>query len=275
MIVPLKNKNDSCYIDVALLSLFRSPCPLIRRSIIREQYDCIQDNVCGGSESRCHVEELQREIKRIAIDLSKGKKTNIDCLREKLVNCPKLNETERFDKVGMNDPSVFIEFLFSLFPCLKEAVEMQKRFQCPDCKEKVQLYTHVPPLKYLVTGPLENIHGTELSSLINEQKHDFSDVPFIIFDLTRVDDRGDFVDDVVVYPEKKLRLGKSLVWLTSIVVWLDFHYTCYTLIKNEWYHFDDTKKKAFIVGDYDDLLSCKRGGSPLTNAKWFVYQKKR
>jgi len=270
---PLKNKDDSCYIDVALISLFINPSLNVKRSISLSP-ECSPRSVVEtcGAKDLASTRKIQNLVRKTADRLRNHRKSNstravpIQALRNASKKCPTLNDSERFDKSGMNDPSVFIEYIAALFPCMNVKIETNG---------KVETKKH--PIIYLETGSLEKIDGMDLSDVVelHERKNKIEIVnpPFVVFDLTRLNHKGEYVDDVQVFPDRRLDLGGSKpLLLTAVVVWKDYHYTVYARIGRTWYYFDDMEKNVEKIGGYNKMIQ-DRSEFATMDGKLFVYQK--
>ena len=247
---PLKNKKNSCYIDVVLTALFINPSDAAVKAM--NSIACAPSSkVCGTDENS--VQHIQAIIRDVAAELEEHSYESkyyisIDELRQSAKKCPVLNNNERFDRGSMNDPSVFMEYLVHLFPCLKIK------------NSKGQL---ISPLINLETGPLKDINGFDLSDVVDnhmEKNSAFNNPPLIVFDLTRLNSKGEYEDDIEVIPDEFLNLSGTKYQdvpseLSAVVVWKDFHYTVYAKVEDIWYYFDDTDKFVEKVGTYEDLLS--------------------
>lgn len=233
---PLINKNDSCYMDVVLNALFLDPSAAVTNALSGIPKCVPSAKICGARNSQI-TRMIQSKIRDVANELeihSPGVDyyVSLEELRQSAKSCPILNGPERFDQSGMNDPSVFTEYIINIFPCLKNSGKS--------------------PLTYLETGPLKKINGMELSDVIDKQDQTFENPQLIIFDLTRLE-KGKYNANVKVIPDEKLDFG-TLSELTAVVVWRDYHYSVYVKVQDIWYYFDDTDEYVEEVGSYEDLL---------------------
>ncbi len=259
---PLQNKHDSCYMDVVLNALFLDPTRSVEKSL-EDISRCVPANNVCGTDSKESTRDIQDTVRDVANHLkiigeSKGVEdyVSLDEVRKSALSCPVLNSTERFDKEGMNDPSVFIEYLVELFPCMKK------------------LNSGESPLVYLERGPLINIHNKDLSEVVDMHADNtgetFSNSELVIFDITRLE-RGKYNTNVHVEPDEIILYdnGKRLE-LTAVVVWENYHYTVYVNVDETWYYLDDNEKYVEEVGDYSDLLKHK-GEFVSQDGKLFFY----
>lgn len=236
---PLINKDDSCYMDVVLNALFLDPSPEIKQVFEDSSPLCVPDNNICGTTSEEATRDIQSTIIKLANELNLHRRganyyLSLDDIRKSAMACPVLNNPERFDKDGMNDPSVFIEYLVELFPCIR------------------YLNSDKSPLVYLETGPLKKIHGKNLSEVIGEENViDFEDSELVIFDITRLE-RGKYNENVRVVPDETLL--HDLLELSAVVVWENYHYSVYVNVDGTWYYLDDAEEYVEKVGDYSDLL---------------------
>jgi hypothetical protein len=272
---PLVHSNDSCYMDSAMIALFLRPCRAVKNAI--EKKKCSSPDftkICGERKSARNV---QRVIRNTAIELSEHSPSSMDSvdlsfLRVSAKSCPALNGRERFDREGMNDPSVFLEYIFAIFPCLNMTV--RKVSECSDCNAIVSLDEKTTPLVYLETGPLKSIDGLMLSNVIEIHEEnsgiEFRSPGFIVFDLTRLDMRGRYLKNVQVIPDQSIRLGGGRLQLRAVVVWHNFHYTVYAKVGRTWYYFDDMEDEVEKIGTYKDMIEDDDEFATM-DGKLFVY----
>ncbi len=267
-IQPLINDRDSCYIDSLLVALFADPSPYIKKHILTPSPTCVDDDACNGDISY----RIQDEIRRVAYLIAVGKATSVQSLRRMIKKCPKLNAGERFDITGMNDPSIFFDmFMLKVFPCL--TIPSKGQEVCPDCNQKVDVVDKTNLLIPLETGPLDDIDGLLLSTIVKEQNLQLIFPDFVIFDLIRKD--PGYRDDIVVVPDREMTVGlsgmKNTLRLKSLVVWEDYHYTAYCLVDGVWNYYDDTEDRVEVIGTYMDMLHSNP--NPMTSAKLYVYSR--
>ena len=270
---PLKNKDDSCYIDVALIALFINPSSTVKKALSKVP-ECTPETVvetCGAktlASTRKIQEMLRTTAQRLAKHRTSGttRPISIQSLRRASLKCPTLNDPERFDRSGMNDPAVFIEYISALLPCLSVKI-----------KTKKQIVKKSHPIIYLETGKLKQLNGLYLSDVVERHERmrsiEVDNTPFVIFDLTRLNDKAKYVHDVQVVPDRKIDMGGSKpLLLTAVIVWQDYHYTVYARIGRTWYYFDDLEKYVEKIGGYDKMIQDKEDFAT-TDGKLFVYQK--
>jgi ubiquitin C-terminal hydrolase len=261
-IQPLVNKNDSCYIDTVLIALFIDP----QNWIIRRLHSrCHEVEMCGTKVPRRTVKKIRDKYRQVASKISRHnsrshRPVKIEAVRNISTLCPLLNNKERFDQKGMNDPAVYLEFILNLFPC-----EDGK-----NSPEKVV---------YLNTGPLKKLHNTYVGDLVQKQNLVWdTQCDHVILDITRLNSKGKYVPGIRIYPEECLQFenGPELL-LHAIIVWVNFHYTVYAIVGDQWFYFDDTTDAVKPIGSYKKLLSqsykTTKLPSPLTDAKLYFYSK--
>ena len=268
---PLKNKDDSCYIDVALIALFINPSSVVKKalSVVPECTPKSVVETCGAKTIES-TRKIQDVLRKTAARLAKhraGKRTiSIQSLRKASKRCPTLNNPERFDRSGMNDPAVFIEYISALLPCLTVKI-----------KTNNNIVKKLHPIIYLETGKIEKLNGLDLSDVVDrhetKNRIEVENTSFILFDLTRLDERGKYVEDVQVFPDRKMHMGGSKpVLLTAVIVWKEYHYTVYARIGRTWYYFDDLEKNVDKIGSYEKMIE-DRDEFATTDGKLFIYQK--
>jgi len=261
--------------DSAMIALFLRPCRTIKNAI--EKKKCSSPDftkICGERKSARNVQHVIRDT---AIELSEHSPSSTDSvdlsfLRVSAKSCPALNGRERFDREGMNDPSVFLEYIFAIFPCLNMTV--RKVSECSECNAIVSLDEKTTPLVYLETGPLKSIDGLMLSNVIEIHEEnsgiEFRSPGFIVFDLTRLDMRGRYLKNVQVIPDQSIRLGGGRLQLRAVVVWHNFHYTVYAKVGRTWYYFDDMEDEVEKIGTYKDMIEDDDEFATM-DGKLFVY----
>jgi hypothetical protein len=238
---PLKNKDDSCYMDVVLNAFFLDPSRGVENSL-EDISTCVPANNVCGTTSHQATRDIQSTIRDVADNLKMHREgvnyyLSLDDIRDSAKACPVLNDPERFDKDGMNDPSVFVDYLVELFPCMKN------------------LNSGESPLVYLERGPLKKINGMELSDVVDMHADKtgeiFDNSELVIFDITRLEG-GKYNQNVKVVPDEIL--DEEQLELTAVVVWKDYHYSVYVIVDGIWYYLDDTEEYVEKVGSYEDLL---------------------
>lgn len=275
-IQPLLNRDDSCYMDTAMIALFLRPSRALKKIIGNSRCSSPGfENICGGKRNARRVQEIIRHTARELADHSAMSEETVDLapLRLAAKNCPSLNRHERFDREGMNDPSVFLEYIFALFPCLKMTVRRISTC-CRHCDAQISLDEKVNPLVYLETGPLKDIDGMMLSDVVDLHEENtntrFMSPSFIVFDITRLSMRGRYLHDIEVTPDRSIALGRRTLHLRAIVVWRNHHYTVYAKTGHVWYYFDDMEDTVEKIGSYEDMIEDDDGFATM-DGKLFVY----
>jgi hypothetical protein len=295
-IQPLVHENNSCYIDVVFIALFIDPLqPVI--NVLRKR-NCVE-NVCGNTLKE--VRMIQDSVRKIATELSSHSEYSDDnftlsSVRKSMLKCPLLNKNERFDQGDMNDPSVFLDCFFKIFPCFrtlkikynqeetfgnkaKSASRSQSRSQSRGRSQKrkrlkgvtITLFKMVNPLIALETGPIKSIDGKYLSDIVEEQPFTLIRPRFVIFDLVRLNSRGKYVKNLEVYPDEIMKINGRLLELRSIIVWEDFHYSVYSRVDGEWFYFDDMAADVKRIGTYEEMLESEVGPQVVISGKLYVY----
>ena len=287
---PLLNLNNGCYIDVMMIALFRNPSPLVKRVVMKPSQDrmCVPVDACSPDPvpSRRTAKKIQTATRNVALAISNGKTTNLIRLRKIIRDCPELNKNERFDAGGMNDCSVFFEFLIEIFPCLKAVKEKKQTVKCPDCSALVSYTPTHSPLFYLAHGRnIARWNGKKLSEIIKSRVNEdfnslkFKTAPLILFDFTRLDENMKYRDDVCVLPDRHMSFvrGGPRRNLRAIVVWADEHYAVFALLTNgAWFYFDGNQTHPYKIGSWEKLLRHDYDEdehiiSPIRNSKLYVY----
>jgi hypothetical protein len=272
-IQPLVHENNSCYIDVVFIALFIDPLqPVI--NVLRKR-NCVE-NVCGNTLKEVRI--IQDSVRKIATELSSHSEYSDDnftlsSVRKSMLTCPLLNK-ERFDQGDMNDPSVFLDCFFKIFPCfrtLKIKYNQEGAKKKKKSKVTITLFKIVNPLIALETGPIKSIDGKYLSDIVEEQPFTLIRPRFVIFDLVRLNSRGKYVKNLEVYPDEIMKINGRLLELRSVIVWEDFHYSVYSRVDGEWFYFDDMAADVKRIGTYEEMLESEVGPQVIISGKLYVY----
>ena len=272
-IQPLVHENNSCYIDVVFIALFIDPMqPVI--NVLRKR-NCIE-NVCGNTVQEMRA--IQDSVRNIATELSSHSEYSneyftLSRVRQSMLKCPLLNKSERFDEGDMNDPSVFLECFFKIFPCfrtLKIKYDQEKRTK-KGRSVTITLFKMVNPLVVLETGPIKTIDGKYLSQIVGEQTFSLVRPRFVIFDLIRMNSKGKYVKNLKVYPDESMKINGRVLGLRSVIVWDDFHYSVYSKVDGEWFYFDDMWRSVKRIGTFAELLESNVGPEVIISGKLYVY----
>jgi hypothetical protein len=272
-IQPLVHENNSCYIDVVFIALFIDPIQPVINALRKR--NCIE-NVCGNTVQEMRA--IQDSVRNIATELSSHSEYSneyftLSLVRQSMLKCPILNNSERFDEGDMNDPSVFLECFFKIFPCfrtLKIKYDQEKRTK-KGRSVTITLFKMVNPLVVLETGPIKNIDGKYLSQLVEEQSFSLVRPRFVIFDLIRMNSRGKYVKNLKVYPDESMKINGRVLGLRSVIVWDDFHYSVYSKVDGEWFYFDDMWRSVKRIGTFAELLESNVGPEVIISGKLYVY----
>jgi hypothetical protein len=247
---------DSCYIDVVLTALFIHPSDWIYENIIDGSSGkaCLK-RVCGDVPLTT-VRKVQKGVTEVARKLEEHyhhsrSSVDLSSLRSSALQCPLINKDERFDVGGMNDPVVFLEYIFTLFPCCKIKRKTNSR---KTGGVQVTMTRRVAPLQYLETGPLKGIDGLSICDLLRKQSWTLMHPKYVVLDLTRIDGRGRYQPNLSVLPNVVIEFKRTSLNLFAVVVWVDYHYTVYAFCGDGWYFFDDMKRYVRYIGSYTSML---------------------
>jgi hypothetical protein len=286
---PLYNHRNGCYIDVIMIALFRYPTPLVQKVMLTPpEPRCIPPRRCSPdtTKSATATRKIQTAVRNVGKAISQNKTTNLRRMRKVIRDCPSLNTKERFDLDGMNDSSVFLDFLVNIFPCLCAVTEKKQTIKCPDCSAKISYVPTHSPLFYLSYGRnIKQWNGKKLSQLVKSKLNKdfnslkFTKAPLIIFDFTRLDDDMKYRDDVTLYPDETMSFvrGGTKKKIRAIVVWKREHYAVFARVSNRgWYYFDGNHRQPIFIGPWSRLMDYNYDNdteviSPLRNSKLFVY----
>lgn len=272
---PLKNSKDSCYLDTALIALFLDPSKRLIKDMETKQ--CSPNSLVSvcGAKNKQDVIEIQKNFIVISRKLmenyvgSEPVSRERDRLRRRAKKCPVLNSKENFDKEGMNDPSVFLDYFLKLFPCLQITIQKKRKIMS------------ISPLVYLETpGTIQQANDRTLRDLflkqVKKQKITrFVDVPYLWIDFTRLD-KGKYIENIALIPSMHITVGNHKFLLTSIITWWDYHYTVYTRVGRIWWYFDDVQKLVRKVGSNRNLVNDAVNGQEnfaVYNGKLYFYEK--
>jgi len=270
---PLIHENNSCYIDVVFIALFIDALqPVV--NVLRKR-NCIE-NVCGNTVQE--MKDIQDSVRDIATQLSSHSEFStenftLSPVRRSMLKCPILNKSERFDQGDMNDPSVFLECFFKIFPCFKtlKIKHAQEKRTKNGKSVTITLFKMANPLVVLQTGPVKSIDGKYLSEIVKEQSFSLMRPRFVVFDLIRINSRGKYVKNLEVHPDETMKINGIVLGLKSVIVWHDFHYSVYSKVEGEWFYFDDMARDVKRIGSFSDLLESNVGPEVLTSGKLYVY----
>jgi hypothetical protein len=290
----LKWTGNSCYLDSVLVALFAVPSKYTNTLIygkLSETDTCIKISPKKDLENRYKIQEQLRLIS----ESIHGDKVVETCfnLRTTLRNCP---HSEQFWDTNIKDAGEFLLYLLSLFPNLPYSHMNEKMWitnriddqhstmlinDRTDTKhyvtwsvdsntllnsskntkissfleqtivntfDKENLYKHIDPITGIVTM---------YSNLITLRKLVYS--PYVIFNLLRRDVITNKIIIRSIIPEFSIKIGTMIYLLSSIVVLLNAHYTCYFRCKDIWYYYDDVGGMYNIkeIGGYNSLLEAE------------------
>ena len=145
---PLYNHRNGCYIDVIMIALFRYPTPLVQKVMLTPpEPRCIPPRRCSPdtTKSATATRKIQTAVRNVGKAISQNKTTNLRRMRKVIRDCPALNTKERFDLDGMNDSSVFLDFLVNIFPCLCAVTEKNKPSNVPIAPRRSPTFPHILP----------------------------------------------------------------------------------------------------------------------------------
>jgi hypothetical protein len=276
----LTNINNSCYMDSILVALFSCPNKIIYKNILKKDLNAISGSkkqwITAGSDEYTDFKnrkQIQDELIRITNSFRgfEGVK-NCTRLRKYLSNC---KGSQEFHRGGMQDAGEFLLYLLNIFE-----VEIMSKHRVTYVTNSLAF----PPKAVIKTfeeiqkcTPVINISNFKLKPNINvcdflQESEDalfnvedfYKDEKtghryrrrienvkvisssYIVFNIQRLgyDDmnRERYLDVPIKFPE--IILDK--LFLLSIVVHRNSHYTCYVKINEEWYYYDDMEDPLVI-----------------------------
>lgn len=239
--------NNSCFIDVILVSLFLTDDTFIGDNILKD--DSIEANICRSGGDTTIKDEIRNELVKLFIGIrtpNLSERLTTTLLKKAMVKCPA--NFNNFGDNKMNDSSHFIRFLFDLFP---------KTHTTTLLEDGERTYKN-PPYYIVDSDTLISINkGITIGELLRDNEYGVFDSEFLAVCLERTTGGGEWVGSHVL-PTETITLNGNKLSLLSVIVWDDFHYTCYLKCGDVWYYYDcdsdDDLYSFTTVGTYLDML---------------------
>ena len=257
---PLQYKNNSCYIDSSLVSLFLIPNDIIDNGILLKPVMDRED---------CPVKEVQKALLDITLSI-RGERDVDYCtdLRKVFKKCP----SQTFYTTEMGDVAEFVSYIFTLFNFDIMTIREQNFYSRRSDKELKKgvktvdrTFKTIPILK--IDAYFEESKKIDLEDFIfhktdtilesgyvyNGKKYrrqvsikTVVDSPYLIFHVNRV-----FLDKVIEKPVIYEEYINNLR-LSSVIVHRSQHYTCFFRHGDNWYYYNDMSGVKY-VGSYEDI----------------------
>jgi hypothetical protein len=170
---------------------------------------------------------------------------------------------DNFHSSDLNDASDFLEYLLNIFDIKKIKILQNGKIKYKSVIHEVNV---LPDLNQSISHSITKFF--RFSKVIEGD--------YLIFRINRY-----FDDDIFyktrIYPVSKFKLGKEKLELKSVVVFSNFHYTCYFLCEDEWYYYDDARivdeegGRIEYIGGFNEFL--KSIPSPLSQGVLYFYEK--
>lgn len=254
--------RNSCYQDSVFTALFATRDDYIISQILKSGGDgnvkC--NNVNAQHRFRNAVLEVIEYIRNPSRHTTELTVKNI---RQQLKFCQ--SKIANFQNGGMQDSVEFLKHLLYLFNI--ESADVV--YETPNYVNH-QKMSVVDILAYQIRSN----SGRKLSHFL----HKFYDAPssfnvlrakFLVLALRRLDYDSVIYNELI--PNRYIRINRRTLYLTSIVLYQNKHYTTLVNIRGIWYFFNDREKHRKIerVGKFDKLRTFSP--SPYTNGVLFFY----
>lgn len=301
----LTNFDSSCYMDSVLLSLLTPPKahPFIEETLLDEKR--VKNMRCTDKKA---AQGIFLALKALYRDLSEGRIVECRDFRRLIRTC-KLRTFEDFAGKREQDASEFLKYLFAIFNLNTGMIHTQT-YGTNDLSENATDFTltsdiYLGDSSQMFDIPSHMLGGQEsfkLSKLLevvddsgkletpliseNETYHRRVQITrpyqfeYIVVNLVRKTEKGVIVTPVL--PEEAIVLEGMTepLHLRAIVMWKAAHYTALVRCQepdpeknvSEWYYYDDTRRSAQYVGDYDALLKF-RSRFAMTHGTLYFYAK--
>ena len=239
--------DNSCYADVVLASLLVFCKDFMLDEIINKDVKTTHSLPCqedGNYEAKLNIQHI---LKQIYDSFQTRKPTctqniSFNTLREYLLRCPTSNKDyESLASTKANDSRYFVNYILELFEVNKANYKILSNVN----NETVIETTTNNPITWEITSrqlaeyenhDYRNI-GLFLIDKSNEVITILENSPYIIFTLNR-NHGGGWLNTNILPTESLVLLNGRILQLTSIIVWLEEHYTSYIKCNNNWYYYD-------------------------------------
>lgn len=260
----LKNFNNSCYMDVILMSLLFNDNDFIEKEIFLK--------------TDSEIIDIQEEL----LFIKHGLQSNCLEFRNSL---KKIDNYEDFTDNDQRDAGEFLKYLFRLFK-VDCCVNKELTFIIEDNNSQFVGYTIND-----TASPIIDINNLEKGNSIIDLlispdyfevdnyvykgqnfKHlrkntIFVDYGMMIINLNRFHING-FINKKIIPNQNLILASNKKFELNSIIIWNNFHYSSFINIEGIWHYYDDMGIDFVKVGDFSELLKIDL---VLTNGILFFY----
>ena len=213
-----------------------------------------------------------------------------DCsmLRQYIKDCPSIGGQE-FYETGTQDAGEFLLYLFSLFNIEKTTRRYIQNIATNDLTNKVnELKSYIISSdREELVSPIISIHSdslidTDIDHYLNfeddtifgekdtyiasdNKKYkrkimydSIKDSEYLIFKIERLTGNNIRKYNTVVPNEFIVLQSGRKLYLHSVIVHRNTHYTCYINCDNSWFYYNDMGNKFEYIGDYKDMIENKQ-----------------
>lgn len=259
----LVNSNNSCYIDVVLMSLLQSDFFIYFKKILEKN--------------------IGKELTNILITMYDNNESNCNSLRKFFLK----NNVSQFSNYDANDSSEVLYYIF-LYYNVENTIKHNTVFYTNDknlnkiYSEKNEQYTinNASPIILLDTNMLNSIHeNINISQLlryiedsgVNNNTPIFDDKKYtrkiklekvvksdcIIFHLERLCKTQNIFIKKEIDISENISIDTKQYNLKSIIMWNSGHYNSFIKINNYWYFYDDMGSILKQYNNFNDVINCQ------------------
>jgi hypothetical protein len=267
--------SNSCYMDSALVCLLSSPNSIIENMLNSSCY-----NSLIVSKNIKDVDNIKNELRNIHYNMYyKNESYNCKKLKEILRN---FYSSENYFSNKMQDAGEFLYTIFNIFN-LNTVKRRRRTFVIDKDPIKVSdVIENCNPIYNISVFSIKDKQSVNITDFIEEVTDEVLDknnmyklgnkvydrkldiytiqeAEYIIFNVDRRYIKNNIkIETAVICPEN-IYIGNRLLFLTSVIVHKNLHYTCYNKIGYIWYKYDDNPSglECIVkkVGFYDDMLN--------------------
>lgn len=262
----LNYNNNSCYQDSVLICLLGIPNNIINEQILYKDLSSIKKKIviCDQNEYIDYQNrlEIQKELNNITLYMRSGvNEETYECtnLRNLLKRCP---GSQNFHLGREQDAGEFLQYILGIFQVeimrikrVTIVANEQKYFQT---SENISLTLPILTISifqlsndtYDLTASLHieedsyldvnNRYKDADGNLYNRRLEimDVLDTPYLVFYAQRLNYDNRRNKTRIIFPPE-IRIGNRFLYLSSIVIHQNNHYTCYITKCNKWYYYND------------------------------------
>jgi predicted NAD-dependent protein-ADP-ribosyltransferase YbiA (DUF1768 family) len=291
----LKNINNSCYLDSAIVALFAVKNSYLDEVLLTKSLEKREGKfmICSLSnnadEDLKNRKDIQAELRKIVSymrnETSEVKNYCTDLRRMLFSKCKQPDNDKTMKKVApekrMMDSSEFLDFFLSLFDINALVADIKYYFNgvLEKTERRNQSIMWGP---FLITDRAKEYNVQDLLQIVttNEVTADrvgtkteiiqVYSTPVLIVRIERNDEEIGYIDTPVEAQEIITAYSGQQLELSAIVCHEKLHYICYVKCGEVWYMYDDRKRTMFsVVGDYETLLTQEKFSPEKTGTMYF------